>query len=73
MTGGWLTLDQAAAYAGRHRETVRRAAVEYQRDNRRGLRAGQRQTHACWRFKAEDIDRWIEGLPPTRPARVRAA
>lgn len=67
---GWLTLDEAAAYTGHHRETVRRAAVENQRDPKRGLRGAQQRAHACWRFKAEDLDRWIRGEPP---ARVRAA
>lgn len=67
---GWLTLDEAAAYTGHHRETVRRAAVDYQRDNRRGLRSAQRNAHACWRFQREDLDRWVMGQPP---ARVRAA
>jgi hypothetical protein len=71
VTPGWLTLDEAAAYTGRHRETVRRAAVEYQRSNSKaGLRAAQQKAHACWRFKAADLDRWVMG---EAPARMRAA
>lgn len=68
---GWMSLDRAAEYTGRHRETLRRAAVEFQRTNgKAGLRAAQQRANACWRFKADDLDRWVEGLPPKR---VRAA
>jgi hypothetical protein len=67
---GWLTLNEAARYTGRHRETVRRAAVAYQRDSNTGLRSAQQRTHACWRFKTEDLDRWVLG---ERPKRMRVA
>ncbi|GAB3429966.1 helix-turn-helix domain-containing protein [Actinophytocola sediminis] len=67
---GWLTLDQAAEYTGRHRETVRRAAVQFDRDPTKGLRGFQRKSSACWRFKVEDLDRWVMGQAPKR---VRAA
>jgi hypothetical protein len=49
---------------------VRRAAVEFDRTGTAGVRGFQPRAHACWRFKAEDLDRWVMGQ---RPARVRAA
>lgn len=68
---GWLTLDEACAYTQRSRETVRRAAVQYQRtEGRDGLKGAQRQAHACWRFTVRDLDRWVEGLPPVRRGRA---
>lgn len=68
---GWLTLDQACAYTQRSRETVRRAAVQYQRtQGREGLKGAQRTPHACWRFTTKDLDRWVEGQSPTRRGRV---
>ncbi len=64
-----MTLDEAADYARRSRETLRRAAVEFQRsDGRTGLRGFQRKAGACWRFTDRDVDRWIKGLPPERKA-----
>lgn len=70
MNDGWLTLDEAATYTGHHRETLRRAAVDFDRSGNAGLRGFQRKAHATWRFKAVDLDRWVRGEPP---ARVRAA
>lgn len=70
MTDGWLTLDQAATYTGHNKETLRKAAVQHQRDSRSGLRGAQQRANTCWRFKAEDLDRWVRGEPP---ARIRAA
>lgn len=67
---GWLTLDQACEYTQRSRETLRRAAVHYQRtQGREGLKGAQRKAHACWRFSVRDLDRWVEGDPPARSKR----
>lgn len=67
---GWLTLNQACTYTQKSRETVRRAAVQYQRTGGRdGLKAAQPRPHACWRFTTKDLDRWVEGEAPARPKR----
>lgn len=60
----WFTLPEAMAYTRRSRETVRRAAVEYQRDNNKGLKGYQSHPNACHRFHVEDLDRWIRGEAP---------
>lgn len=68
----WMTLADACQYTRRSYETVRRAAVAFQRDPRKGLRAFQERPHACYRFHRDDLDRWVMGQPPARGA-VRAA
>lgn len=66
---GWLTLDEACRYTRRSRETVRRAAVHYQRtQGREGLKGAQPKPNACWRFAVPDLDRWVEGQRPRRAA-----
>jgi hypothetical protein len=72
MSTPWLTLSEACEYTRRSAETVRRAAVAYQRDNSKGLRGFQSHPNACHRFHREDLDRWVMGLAPSRRS-VRAA
>lgn len=63
----WLTLAEAAAYTKHSKELVRDAAVVYRRTNgAKGLRGGQNAPNATWRFKVEDLDRWVLGERPTR-------
>lgn len=51
----WLTTEEAAAYAGVHVETIRKAC-----------RAGelshvQRRKNSPYRFRRADVDRWMNG------------
>lgn len=62
----WMTLAEACAYTKRSRETVRRAAVAYQRNDRAGLRTFQPHPNACHTFHVGDLDRWMQGLAPAR-------
>jgi hypothetical protein len=69
----WMTLPEACDYTRHSRQTVRRAAVEYQRDNSKGLRGYQPHTNASWRFHVTDLDRWVRGEPPARSTRQLAS
>lgn len=50
----WLTLEQAAAYVQCSSATLRREAKS---GRLRGYKVGGRR---CWRFKAEDLDAWLQ-------------
>jgi len=66
----WLTLAEACEYTKHCTQTVRRAAVECDRSNgQRGLRGYQQRGHTPWRFRVEDLDRWLRGEPPARSIR----
>lgn len=66
----WMSAPEAAAYAGRHHGTVRKALLEFVQSNgKRGLKGYQRKVHASWRIHRDDLDRWIAGLAPARGAR----
>jgi hypothetical protein len=62
-----MRLNEVAAYSRRHYETVRRAAVEYQRTaGKRGLKSSQPGTNACHIVHRDDVDRWLRGEVPAR-------
>lgn len=65
----WLTVKEAAAYARRHAETVRKAVVEHARDPRHGLKAYQWKAGATWKIHRDDLERWVRGEPPSRGTR----
>lgn len=68
----WMTLAETCTYSRKSYETVRRAAVGYQRTSgRAGLKGEQPRVNACWTFHRDDVDRWIKGEPPVAPARSR--
>jgi hypothetical protein len=64
VTTPWFTVGQAAKYSRYNYETVRRACVAYQRDQTRGLRCTQEGPNAHYRIHVDDLDRWVERLPP---------
>jgi excisionase family DNA binding protein len=51
----WRTLAEAAEHARSSEATLRREA---KRGRLRGYKIGGRRV---WRFKAEDVDAWLEG------------
>lgn len=58
----WLTTAEAAAYASRHPDTLRDAAKA---GELRGTQRPSASGKGHWRFKVEDLDRWLEGeFPP---------
>jgi hypothetical protein len=71
LVSPWLTTQEVAEFARVHEETVRRAAVEYQRSKgKSGLKTYQRKPNTEHRFTREDVDRWIAGEPPAAPAKA---
>ena len=66
----WLTLQEAAAVARRHRETLYGALQKCRRTNgREGLRGYQTSANSTWRIHRDDLDRWVHGDPPSRSKR----
>lgn len=63
----WLTLLEAAEYSKFTYRHVRNACIEYQRYGDRGLKCAQ--PDRFYRIHVADLDRWIEGLAPTRARR----
>lgn len=71
----WMTVQEAAAYARRHPQTLYESLHEYARTKgKRGLRGVQRVANGTWRVKVEDVDRWLAGDGPRRrkPSAVRS-
>lgn len=63
----WLTVKQAAEYAGRHPQTIYTALRQYVASKqKRGLRGIQRVPNGSWRVARPDLDAWIENQPPRR-------
>lgn len=60
---GWLDVSGAATYTGSGESTIRAAAQSGELRGSKGPRAG---TRGKWRFKRDDLDRWVEGLPPRK-------
>lgn len=57
----WLDVGDAATYASSSVSSLRRAVQTGE------LRGTQRTPRGKWRFRRDDLDRWIAGLP-TRDA-----
>ena len=55
---GWLTTDRAAEYLHVHQETPRRWARE------RTIPAAKLGNRGGFRFRQEDLDRFLEGRRP---------
>ena len=57
-----LTLYEVADFAGLSYETVRRAAVEYERTKGlSGLKTERRHPRAAYRVHVAERDRWLSG------------
>lgn len=63
----WLTLPEAAEYSKYSYRHVRAACIAYQRYGDRGLKNSQPGRE--YRIHVADVDRWIEGKPPSRSTR----
>jgi transposase len=68
-------MQEVANFAGLSYETVRRAAVEYDRTGgRSGLKTERRTPTSARRVHVAERDRWISGQKPvSTKRRVRAA
>lgn len=68
----WMSVRQAATYAGRHYKTVLGALQEYARGVRtaEALKGFQRDANCKWRVHRNDVDRWIRAEAPARGTRV---
>lgn len=68
----WMSVRQAAIYAGRHYKTVLNALQEYARGVRtaEALKGYQAAANCMWRIHRNDIERWIRAEPPARASRV---
>lgn len=62
----WLDTSQAAARAGRHDVTVRRALEAKQ------LHGGQPKAGARWRIHRDCLDAWVLGVPCPHAVRKSA-
>ena len=66
----YLTLQEVARLGRRNYETVRRAAVEYQRSRgKSGLKTMQRVPRGKHVVRPDDAHRWIRGEAPAAPDR----
>lgn len=68
----WMSVRQAAAYAGNCYDTVLLACQAYISGDRspRALKCSQRGHKCRHKILRADVDRWNEGLPPSRATRV---
>lgn len=51
----WLSTADAAAYTGDNPQTIRMAAESGE------LRGYQRSSGGRWKFRRDDLDRWVKG------------
>jgi hypothetical protein len=69
----WMKVQDVADYAGYHYNQILLALHEYERTkdthSPRGLKGFQRKANATWRVHREDVERWMQNLPPTRGVR----
>jgi hypothetical protein len=68
----YLTVAQAAIYAGRNRESLYLALHEYVHSaGKRGLRGSQPGPRCSWRVLPADLEAWMAGeRPAKRPGRA---
>lgn len=68
----WMTLPEAAIYARRHKQTVMLACQAYISGDRskKALKCSQAGHKCRYSLLRADVDRWVQGLPPSRATRV---
>ena len=68
----WMSVRQAAKRSGYCYDTVLLACQAYVSNDRspRALRCSQRGHKCRYRILRADVDRWVQGLPPSRATRV---
>ena len=68
-----MTTTEIAAYTGHHPNTILLAFHEYEatKDAKepKGLKGFQRVVYGPWKSHQEDVDRWMQNLPPARGVR----
>lgn len=71
-TSPWMSVRQAAEYSGYCYDTVLLACQAYVSGDRsrHALKTSQRGHKARHRILRPDLDRWVQGLPPSRATRV---
>jgi hypothetical protein len=69
----WMTPQEAADYAREHKDTILRKCREYDESGgKAGLKNDQKVRNGRRKVHIEDLERYMEGLPPVRGQR-RAA
>lgn len=68
----WMSMQEAAAYARRHYQTVYEACRRYTDGDRSSKALKNFQEGPCCKrdLLRADVDRWVQKLPPARATRI---